>query len=76
MLEDIRDPSQSHLIINRRYACCKIRDSIKQEKSEWKVEVNATSNMGKGSYKVCNTVVKDILQYLLILVNMAQKFLI
>ena len=28
------------------------------------VEVNATRNIGKGSYKVFKTVVKDILQYL------------
>ena len=37
LLEDILDQSQSHPIINRRYARFKIRDSIKQGQSEWKV---------------------------------------
>ena len=30
MLEYIYDVSQSHPIVNRREACCNIRDSIKQ----------------------------------------------
>ena len=34
MLEDIRDVSQSHPIVNRRYARYKIRDCIKQGQSE------------------------------------------
>ena len=62
MLEDILDQSQSHPIINRRYARFKIRDSIKQGQSEWKVELKATRNTGKGSYKLSKTVVKYILQ--------------
>ena len=62
MLEDILDQSQSHPIINRRYARYKIRDSIKQGQSEWKVELQATPNIGKGSYRLFKTYVKDILQ--------------
>ena len=34
MLEDISDGSQSHPSINRREACCKIRDNIKQRQEE------------------------------------------
>ena len=30
MLEDIRDRSQTHLTVNKREACCKICDRIKQ----------------------------------------------
>ena len=30
MLEDIREGSQSHLIINRREECYRIRDCIKE----------------------------------------------
>ena len=36
MLEDIRDGSQSHPIINRREAHYKIRDFIKRIQAEWK----------------------------------------
>ena len=62
MLEDIRDRSHSHPIINRRYAHYKIRDNIKKGQPEWKAELKATRNMGKDSYKVFKTFVKDILQ--------------
>ena len=36
-LEDIHDISQSHLIVNQRESCYKIRDRIRQRQSEWKV---------------------------------------
>ena len=36
MLEDICGGSQSHLNVNRREACYKIRDHIKQIQSKWK----------------------------------------
>ena len=36
MLENICDGSQSHPIVIQREYCYKIRDSIKQRKSEWK----------------------------------------
>ena len=52
MLEDIRDGSQYHPIINRREALYKIRDSFKQKQSEWKGELLSTLNMGKGLNKV------------------------
>ena len=32
-LEDIRDGSQTHPNVNKREACCKIRDCIKQIQS-------------------------------------------
>ena len=47
-LEDIRDGSQTHPTVNKREARCKIRDRIKQKKSEWKGALKATRNMGKG----------------------------
>ena len=42
MLEDICDGSQTHPNINRREARYKIRDRIRQIKSEFKVELKAT----------------------------------
>ena len=45
MLEDIRDGSQTHLTVNKREACLKIRDCIKQRQSEWKRALRATRNM-------------------------------
>ena len=62
MLEDIRDGSQTHLNINKREACYKIRDRVRQ--SEWKGVLKATRSTGKGLHKVFSTVVKDILQVL------------
>ena len=64
MLEDIRDGSQSHPIVNGREACYKICDHIKQRQSEWKVALKATRNIGRGLHKVFKTVVTEILQYL------------
>ena len=64
MLEEICDGSQSHPDVNSRDARYKIRDRIKQIQSEWKGQVKATRNMGKGSHKVFKTAVKEILQYL------------
>ena len=60
MLEDIRDVSQSHPIINRRESCYKIRDRFKQRQSERKGELSSTQNMGKGLHKVFKAVVNDI----------------
>ena len=48
MLEDIRGGSKSHLSINRRQTCYKIRDRIKQRQWEWKGSFLSTQNMGKG----------------------------
>ena len=63
-LVDIRDGSQTHPTIDKREACCKIRDRIKQTQSEWKEALKATRNMGKGLHKVFSTIVSDILQEL------------
>ena len=41
MLEDIRDRSQTHPNVNRREACYKIRDRIRQRQSEWKGALKA-----------------------------------
>ena len=57
MLEDIRDGSQTHPNVNRREAHNKIRDSIRQRKSERKGELKDTRSMGKGLHKVFSTVV-------------------
>ena len=60
MLEDIRDGSQTHLNVNRREACYKIHDSIRQSQSEWKGALKNTRSTGKGLHKVFSTVVKEI----------------
>ena len=62
MLEDIREGIQSHTDVNSRDAHYKIHDRIKQRQPEWKRALNATRNMGKGSYKVFKTEVKYISQ--------------
>ena len=64
MLEDICDGSQTHPTVNKREARCKMRDRIKQRKSEWKGAFKATRNIGKGLHKVFSTIVKDISQEL------------
>ena len=45
-LHDIRDGNQTHPNIDKREALLKIRDRIKQNKSEWKGALRATHNMG------------------------------
>ena len=62
MLEDIRDGSQTHTNVNRREACYKILDRIKQRQLEWKVALKSTQRMGKGLHKIFKTVVKEISQ--------------
>ena len=62
MLEDICGGSQSHPNVNRREACYRIRDRIKQRQSEWKGTLKSTQNMGKVLHKVFKTVVKESLQ--------------
>ena len=64
MLEDICDGSQTHPNVNRREARYKIRDRIRQRKSERKGVLKAKQSMGKGLHKVFNTAVKEILQEL------------
>ena len=64
MLEDISNGSQSHPNLNRREACYKIRDPIRQRQSEWKGELKAKQNMGKFLHKLFKTVVKGISQEL------------
>ena len=64
MLEYIPDGSQSHLIVNQREACYKIRDCIRQRQSEWKGALKATRSMGKDSHKVFSMFVIFFLQEL------------
>ena len=64
-LHDIRDGNQTHPNIDKSEARLKIRDRIKQKKSECKGALIATHNMGKGLHKVLSTIVKDILQSLI-----------
>ena len=64
MLQDICDRSQTHPDVNRREARYKIRDCVRQRKSECKGALKVTRNMGKGLHKVFSTVVKDIYQEL------------
>ena len=61
-LHDIRDGNQTHSNIDKREACLKIRDHIKQKKSEWEKGLKATHKMGKCLYKVFSTTVKEIFQ--------------
>ena len=60
MLEDIRNGIESNPSVNRREACYKIRDRIKQIQMEWKVALLFTQNMVKGLHKVFKAVVNDI----------------
>ena len=60
-LHDIRDGNQTHTKIDKREALLKIRDCIKQNKSEWKGALRAKNKMGKGLHKLFSTTVKDIL---------------
>ena len=62
--EYICDVSQSHPIINRREACYKICDCIKQGQAECKGAVLSTRNVGKGLHKVFKAVFNAILQAL------------
>ena len=66
-LEDIHDGSQSHLSVNRREACYKIRDHIKRRQTEWKEALLSTRNTDKVLHKLFKAGVKEILQYLQIL---------
>ena len=63
-LHDIRDGNQTHPNIDKREARLKIRDPIKQKKSQWKGSLKATRNMGKFLHKVFSTIVKEILHEL------------
>ena len=64
MLEDIRDRSQTHTDVNKREACYKIRDRVRQKESQWKGTLKATRSMGKGLHKVFSTTAKEISQEL------------
>ena len=61
MLGDIRDGSQSHLIINSREAHYNIRDCMKQGQAEWKGELLFTQKICKGLHKIFKAAVNDIL---------------
>ena len=61
-LHDICDRNQTHPNIDKNETCIKIRDYIKQNKSEWKGALRAMYKMGKGLYRVFSTIVSDILQ--------------
>ena len=64
ILEDIRGGSQTHPNVNKREACYKIRDRIRQRKSEQKGALKATRSMGNVLHKVFKNVVKAIFQEL------------
>ena len=42
MLEDIRDGSQTHPNVNKKEACYKIRDRVRQKESQQKGALKAT----------------------------------
>ena len=63
-LHDICDRNQTHPNIDKTEARLKIRDSIKQNKLQWKGALQATHNMVKGLHKEFSTIVKDISQEL------------
>ena len=62
MLENICDGSKSHLNINQRGACYKIRDYIRQRQLDWKGALKAMQNIGKSLHKVFKNVVRYISQ--------------
>ena len=61
-LHDIRGGNQTHPNIDKREARLKIRDRIKQKKSQRKGALRATHRMGKGLHKVLSTIVSEISQ--------------
>ena len=63
-LHDIRDGNQTHPKIDKSESRLKIRDCIKQKKSERKGALKATRNMGKGLHKLFSTIVSEISQEL------------
>ena len=69
MLHSICDRIQTHLNVNKREAHYKIRDCVRKSQLEWKGALKATQSMGKGLHKVFSTVVKEILQELVALVE-------
>ena len=56
-LGDIRDGNYVHPDINTRDTRFKIRDCIRQTRSEWKGAELSEKRMGKGLHKVFNDVV-------------------
>ena len=72
-LEDICDGNQSHPSVNRRDACYKICDIIKQSQAKWKEVLLSTWNMRKGLHKVFKDFVHDISQALPILVESSSE---
>ena len=63
-LHDIRDGNHTHPNIDKREAGLKIRDRIKQNKSQWKGALRATHKLGKRLHRVFSTIVLDISQEL------------
>ena len=63
-LHDIRDGNQTHPNIDKREARLKMRNRIKQNKSQWKGALRATHKMGKGLHRVLSTIVSEISQEL------------
>ena len=72
-LHDIRDGNQTHPSIDKREAHLKIRDRIKQTKSQWKGALRATHKMGKGLNRVFSTIVSEISQELTNFGKLVQK---
>ena len=62
MLQEICDGSQNHPNVNKREARYEIRDRVRQKELQWKLELKATRNMGKGLHKVFSTFTEDISQ--------------
>ena len=67
MLEEICDGSRSHPSINRREACYRIFDRIRQDQSEWKGALLSMRNIVKGLHKLFQDVVNELLYALPIL---------
>ena len=63
-LHDIHDVNQTHSKIDKKEARLKIRDRIKEKKSQRKGALRGMHKMGKGIHKVLSTIVKEILQEL------------
>ena len=63
-LHDICGGNQTYQSIDKREARLKIRDHIRQKKSQWKGELRGTHKMGKGLHRVFSTIVLEITQEL------------
>ena len=75
MLEDVRDGSQSRPIINRIYACYKIRDNLNKGEKNGKEHYYQHGKWVKFCTEYLRLLLMNFQKHYQFLVNQAQKFL-